>query len=66
MKSWISGNMWNVLFPLLQLHKLDYVCMHVIVVEFVVNDSVHYSLNVVNYAKTLQLLTKLVAAISFN
>ncbi len=55
-----------MLFPLLQLHKLDYVCMHVIVVEFVVNDSVHYSLNVVNYAKTLQLLTKLVAAISFN
>jgi hypothetical protein len=55
-----------VLFPLLQLHKLDYVCMHVIVVEFVVSDLVHYSLNVVNYAKTLQSVTKLVVAISFN
>jgi hypothetical protein len=40
--------------------------MHVIVVEFVVSDSVHYSSNIVNYAKTLQLLTKLAATISLN
>jgi hypothetical protein len=30
--------MQNVLFPLLQSHKLNYVCKHVVVVEFVVSD----------------------------
>ncbi len=55
-----------MLFPLLQSHKLDYVCMHVIVVEFVVSDLVHYSSNIINYAKTLQLLTKLATTISLN